>query len=119
MLAYAWESLVGRDILFFIDNESAVGSLIRSSSTELDAALATQVAHAILVQLQARTWWDWVDTKSNPADGLSRLGMQDPRAKGPHADWDCSELKEYPIWAVDADPWEAARRLLRHFGCPF
>ena len=30
------------------------------------------------MHLGARVWLDWVDSHSNPADGLSRLGMSDP-----------------------------------------
>ena len=27
--------------------------------------------------LRARVWLEWIDSKSNPADGLSRLGLSD------------------------------------------
>ena len=29
-------------------------------------------------ELNCQVWIEWINTKSNPADGLSRLGLQDP-----------------------------------------
>ena len=68
------EGLAGRDCLWFIDNEAVASAAIRGSSgmqevsTILDAAVVT---HA---QLGARIWFEWIDSKSNPSDGLSREG---------------------------------------------
>jgi hypothetical protein len=40
--------------------------------------MIAQYAQVILYKLGARTWWEWVDSASNPSDGLSRLGVQNP-----------------------------------------
>ena len=78
------------DVLWFVDNEAAVSSLIRASSRQLDVHLISQYAQLVLFQLSSRVWFEWVDSKSNPSDGLSRLGLLD--------DWSTSQgwiLKEY------------------------
>ena len=28
--------------------------------------------------VRTKAWFEWIDSDSNPADGLSRLGLQDP-----------------------------------------
>ena len=42
---------------------------MREVSLIMDAAV---VAYA---QIGARTWYEWIDSKSNPSDGLSREGL--------------------------------------------
>ena len=69
--------LAGCDILWFIDNEAATSSLIRASSRQVDVHLISQFAQLILFNLQARAWFEWIDSSSNPSDGLSRLGLED------------------------------------------
>ena len=39
---------------------------------------AVQAAHLLWLHLGCRVWIEWVDTHSNPADGLSRQGLEDP-----------------------------------------
>ena len=67
-----------RDVLIFVDNEAAVSALIRGASRVADAAQLSELFHALLLKLAARAWVEWVDSDSNPADGLSRRGLQDP-----------------------------------------
>ena len=68
----------GRESVWFIDNAAAVSTLIRGSSRPEDidslaAAVTFQNAH-----VNHRPWFEWIDSDSNPSDGLSRLGIQDP-----------------------------------------
>ena len=67
-----------RDLLIFVDNEAAVSALIRGGSKAADAARLAELFHALLLQLTSRAWVEWIDSNSNPADGLSRLGLRDP-----------------------------------------
>ena len=67
-----------QDVLWFVDNEAAVASLIRAGSSQLDVHLICQFAHMVLFRARARVWYEWVDSGSNPSDGLSRLGLKDP-----------------------------------------
>ena len=54
--------------------------------------MIAQFSQVILYKLGARTWWEWIDSASNPSDGLSCLGIHDPwtAAQG----WD---IKEHPF----------------------
>ena len=70
-------TLRGCDALWFLDNESAVSALIRASCSEDDVLLMVQRIHLQFHALQMRTWFEWIDSESNPADGLSRSGLDD------------------------------------------
>ena len=79
-------------MVWFIDNESAVASLIKASSDQPDVHRIVQTSQAILQALGARTWFEWIDSDSNPSDGLSRDGLLDV--------WSQSQgwaLREYPF----------------------
>ena len=79
-----------KDTLWFIDNESAASCLIRGSSRETDLHAIAQFSHLLCHTLQSRVWIEWIDSKSNPSDGLSRLGLEDPWTSA--QDWDISEF---------------------------
>ena len=66
------------DIVWFIDNEAAASCLIRGNSREQDVHAIAQFAHLLYHLLNCRVWIEWVDSHSNPSDGLSRLGLSDP-----------------------------------------
>ena len=72
-----------RDILAFCDNAAAVSALVRGASRVEDATAIAELFTALQLQLAARNWIDWVDSDSNPADGLSRAGV--------HDDWTLSQ----------------------------
>ena len=112
LLAREAETIRGEDCIFFVDNEAAVASLVRVSSVARDAAFVVQVVHALLTMLHTRCWFEWVDTKSNPADGLSRMGLQIPQAAGPRPDWACSTMPAGRPWDSDENPWAVAQGLL-------
>ena len=69
--------LRGRDVLWFFDNEAAVSAIIRVSTAEPDVLILVQQAHLQFHELQMRTWVEWIDSSSNPSDGLSRDGLLD------------------------------------------
>ena len=71
------ELLEGEDVLWWIDNTSAEAALVKAGSpTEsmCDIALA---ATAALAGLRCRPWFDHVPSPDNPADALSRDGLED------------------------------------------
>ena len=72
------ELVRGRDVTWFIDNEAAVSSLIRGTSRSEDVGHIAAAAQLAMMAVGARVWYEWVDTKSNPSDGLSRGGLSDP-----------------------------------------
>lgn len=73
------DSLRGRSILWFVDNESARMALIRNFSGTLDNFFLLQMNAAMDVQVQARNWYSRVPSKSNPADSASRLDFTEYR----------------------------------------
>ena len=77
-LACLQAELRGRDVVLFVDNEAAVSALIRGASRASDAGQLAELVHAILVVLGCRLWVEWIDSISNPSDGLSREGVADP-----------------------------------------
>ena len=90
--------LRGKDVVWFIDNESAAACAIRGGSSLPEVETAVQVAHLFWLRLVCRVWVEWIDSKSNPADGLSRLGLSDPWTKA--QGWTLSEPCD-PPWHPD------------------
>lgn len=70
-------ALRGSDVLWFIDNEAAAAALVRVASSESDILFLVQQAHLAFHSLNMRVWFEWIDTEANPADGLSRDGLDD------------------------------------------
>lgn len=65
------------DILWWGDNEAAIAALARGTSSQDDVHELVQATHLTLHRLSSRVWWEWIDTSSNPSDGLSRSGLTD------------------------------------------
>ncbi len=78
-LVLIWDGafLRGRTGIWLIDNTAALIALIsgRSNSDDLD----TLVAHiqSALLSLECVMYFEWVQSDSNWADGISRRGLQD------------------------------------------
>ena len=68
----------GRDVLWFVDNEAAAAAMIRGSSGSSDVDRIVQLASVLMLKLGARLWVEWINSDSNPSDGLSRIGITDP-----------------------------------------
>ena len=45
-----------------------------------DMARFAAVAHLAFAKLSSRLWVEWIDSKSNPSDGVSREGISDELA---------------------------------------
>ena len=87
-----------KEIIWFVDNESAVSSLIRGASRPEDVNHVAAVSTVTFAKLNSKVWFEWIDTESNPADGLSRQGVSDPwTAEQP---WDCVDLGDRDWSAV-------------------
>ena len=69
--------LQGTDVTWFIDNEAAASAGIRGASDLPEVDIMMQVAHLLWLHLDMRVWIEWIDTHSNPSDGLSRDGYYD------------------------------------------
>ena len=82
----------GRESIWFIDNAAAVSTLIRGSSRPEDIDNLAASAAFQNAELDHRVWYEWIDSDSNPADGLSRDGLADTwtRKQG----WDLKDVSD-------------------------
>ena len=105
--------LRGADVLWFIDNEAAASAVIRGQSKTEDVHGIALTAAMCVQHLNARVWVEWIDSESNPSDGLSRAGVSDP--------WTCSQpwqlaVAHLPHWLGEVaslqDAWQRAERHL-------
>ena len=67
------------DVIWFADNEATASSIIRGASCPEDVHGLAEVTFAMVAALRCRLWVEWVDSASNPSDGLSREGLQNAR----------------------------------------
>ena len=58
--------------IHFIDNASALGSLVKGSSSVMQQDVIVGFTWDYIARLDVLAWFDRVDSKSNPVDGLSR-----------------------------------------------
>ena len=68
-----------------------------------DVSHIAAVTHLSLASLGAREWIDWVDTASNPADGVSRAGVLDMWSQ--RQGWDISEVQPLNWYSYPSDPF--------------
>eukprot|EP00435_Cladocopium_sp_Y103_P060929 s497_g22.t1 len=68
----------GRRGLWFLDNVAAVMTLVRGRSSNSDLSKLGHLIHLALFALRAQGYWEYVQSKSNWADDISRLGFEDP-----------------------------------------
>ena len=111
MICYCRDDLRGADLLLFVDNEAAVSAAIRGVSNAPDARVLVEVLQVLQLRLDLRIWVEWVDSKSNPADGFSREGV--------HCEFASSRrmlLADLPDAVPPAGkcPWKWADVLLNH-----
>ena len=71
------EIFANSESLWFVDNEGAVSSLIRGAAKVEDIDLVAALTTVQAASLKSQIWYEWIDSKSNPADGLSRDGVED------------------------------------------
>ena len=64
----------GQDTLWFIDNQVAVAAAVKASSSEEDVFEIAHMSSVLRGRLANRRWFEWVDSDSNPSDGLFREG---------------------------------------------
>ena len=110
MLARHANLFRGEDALFFVDNEGALAALVRGGSGEADAEAVAHIVHSLATILNCRIWWGWVDSASNPADCMSRVGLAaDPVRTGT---WSGELFTNFPFWSEKGCPWKTAQALL-------
>ena len=81
VLAALWQlapTMRDQDLIIFVDNEAAAAAMIRGASSSDDVGAVARATHMLALSHGIRFWIEWIDSKSNPSDGLSRLGFKDP-----------------------------------------
>ena len=72
-----WKDVVqGCRVLFFLDNEGARFTFIRSYSAQVNATDLLMISARLDVQSRALGWYSRVPSKSNPTDAASRLEFE-------------------------------------------
>ena len=102
------------DVTWFIDNEAAAAAGIRGASGEPDVTAIVQAAHLLWLNLGTRVWIEWIDSASNPSDGLSRAGLQDPWTQA--QDWELSVARVPPWTGTPNSPDALFQALCRDIG---
>ena len=97
------------DVSWFCDNAGVCCSMIRGQSKAHDVSHIAAVTHLALASLGARVWIDWVDTASNPADGVSRDGVLDVWSQG--QGWDITEVPPLTWYSYPSDPFTCVDHL--------
>lgn len=70
--------------IWFIDNTAALMALIRGRSDSRDLEHMSQMIHVALYALDCWICWEWIPSKSNWSDSISRLGYEDPWSRANH-----------------------------------
>ena len=71
------ELIRGQDVVWYIDNQSACQVLMKGTSSVRDLSILAAVTQLLLTRLGCRVYWEYVESDSNPSDGLSRDGLVD------------------------------------------
>ena len=71
------DELSGKSIFWFIDNQSALTAMIKGASPIQDNSAMALVLALQMARAMIHCWYEFVDSKANPADGLSRDGWKD------------------------------------------
>ena len=72
------DHFMNKDIVWFVDNEGACSTLIRGACSPEDVSGIAELTQLLAMRLGARIWFEWIDSKANPSDGLSRDGLGCP-----------------------------------------
>ena len=68
-----WKDLLADALwMHYIDNNGALSCLVKGGSSVSSTDVIVGLAWAKIAKINACPWFDRVDTKSNPVDGLSR-----------------------------------------------
>lgn len=67
--------------VWYIDNIASLMALIKGRSDNLDLDHLAQMIHLLLYHLHSSLWFEWVQSKSNWSDGISRDGFRDKFVK--------------------------------------
>ena len=91
--------LRGRSLLRFEDNSAVLSGLIKGASSHYLLDAGNTIIHLLLAFLQARAWFEYVESNANWSDGASRMLSADTWSKANGFDL---QIGSVPLW-----PWSA------------
>ncbi len=80
-LASEASSVRGKQGLFFIDNQAALMSLVNGRSNSEDLDRMAHMIRGLMFELRIAVYFEWIESKANWSDGVSRDGSRDQWAK--------------------------------------
>ena len=81
-LALEWpETFRGRKVVSYVDNTSALACFVKGASGNRHLERIVGLLWVLAYHLSADIWLEWVDSKSNWADKISRLFGEDPLSR--------------------------------------
>jgi hypothetical protein len=80
-LASEASSVRGKQGLFFIDNQAALMSLVNGRSNNEDLDKMAHMIRGLMFELRIAVYFEWIESKANWSDGVSRDGSKDQWAK--------------------------------------
>ena len=98
-----------RDILWFIDNQSAMGALVKSASSADDMSEMALLNSLALASVSARVWFEYVPSALNISDPLSRAGWSSAKPE-----W--TKLAIQVRWDLFLDRLESAMQMISALG---
>ena len=87
--------------IHFIDNDAALATLVKGSSSVLSGEVITSHTHSLVAKTGIWAWFDRVASKDNPVDQLSRGKLQGP--------WDLKAIEIPPLLIVELTEYLSPR----------
>ena len=85
--------------IWYLDNTAALMSLIRGRSDNPDLSKMPQLIHLCLFTYQCWVYWEWVPSKSNWIDAISREDSSDPWHQANHFSTFSAHFP-FELWAL-------------------
>ena len=104
----ARQIMSGQNVIWFLDNMGALGSLIKANSSNPDIAPMAMLAQVSMYSVQARPYYEWVRSSANTSDAPSR--GETPRFPNGTV---AKELQVTLHWPCFLDTFAEARKRLR------
>ena len=89
------DRIQNRQVLFFLDNSVALFSMVKGTSNQPWVARCTHVMGFVCLQVNSNTWFEFVDSKSNWSDSVSRKLADCPFCKKHGIPVEKVEIPEY------------------------
>ena len=75
------EAFRGRHVIWFVDNTAATAAFVKGASSNEDLERIVGLFWVLAFHLDCSVWFEWVDSKANWSDGISRLYEKDLLSK--------------------------------------